>query len=102
MVFLLGIHMVLNKVSIKYKCHYHSRLAREKVRTVTRAEKRDRQAGSLAWHSAQTCDENVTIVTKFPFWGGSLGGKCDILERHADPLLRPHFSRYQEILMRRG
>ena len=56
--------------------------------------------GSLAWHGAQTCDENVTIVTKFPFWGGSLGGKCDTLERHADPLLRPHFSRYREILMR--
>ena len=26
---------------------------------------------------AQTCDENVTIVTKFPFWGGLFGGKCD-------------------------
>ena len=59
--------MVLNKVSIKYKCHYHSRLAREKVRTAMRAEKRDRQAGSLAWHGAQTCDKNVTIVTNSLF-----------------------------------
>ena len=74
----------------------------KKVGTATRAEKRDRHAGSLAWHGAQTRDENVMIVTKFPFWGGSLGGKCDTLERHADPSLRPHFSRYQGILMIHG
>ena len=31
--------------------------------------------------------------------GGSLSGKRDPLERHADSLLQPHFSRYREILM---
>ena len=28
--------------------------------------------------------------------GGSLGDICDLLVQHADSLLRPHFSRYQE------
>ena len=42
------------------------------------------------------CDKSVTIVTKFPFTGGSLGDICDLLVQHADSLLRPHFSRYQE------
>jgi hypothetical protein len=48
---------------------------------------------------AQTRDENVTIVTKFPFAGGSLGGKRDLLEHHADSLLQPHFLRSQGILV---
>ena len=43
------------------------------------------------------CDNRVTIVTKFPFMGGSLGGVCDLLVQHADSLLRLHFSRYQEM-----
>jgi hypothetical protein len=39
------------------------------------------------------------FVTKFPFMGGSLSGKRDLLERHADSSLQPHFSRCREILM---
>ena len=41
-------------------------------------------------------DENVTVVTKLPFLGGSLSGKRDPLQRDADSLLQPHLSRYQE------
>ena len=31
--------------------------------------------------------------------GGSLSGKCDLLEQHADSLLRPYLSMYHEILI---
>jgi len=43
--------------------------------------------------------ENVTLVTKFPYMGGSLSGGRVLTAQHADLLLRPHFSRYHETLM---
>ena len=49
--------------------------------------------------SQVACDRNVTIVTEFPFMGGSLSGIRDVLAQHADPLLQPHFLRYQETLI---
>ena len=50
---------------------------KKKVGTATGAEKRDRQS-RMAWcDGAQTRDKNVTVVTRFPFWGGSFGRKYD-------------------------
>ena len=52
-----------------------------------------------AFPKSLDCDKNVTIVTKFPFSGGSLSGGCDPPKRDADLLLQSHFSRYQGLLI---
>jgi hypothetical protein len=54
--------------------------------------------GSVTCRGGETRDESVTIVTKFPFTGGSLSGGRDLLVQHTDFLLRLRFATYQEIL----
>ena len=54
--------------------------------------------GSVTCRGGEIRDESVTIVTNFPFTGGSLSGGRDLLVRHADFLLQPQFSIYEEIL----
>jgi hypothetical protein len=71
--------------------------SKKKSGTHWRTEKRDRCVGSVTCRRGKTCDENVTIVTKLPFTGGSLSGGRDLLVQHADFLLRLRFATYQKI-----